>query len=86
MPLLLPPLLLSAFTLQQSNAQLVDQINREMINQLPPPAGFPVERLSRAETVAGFFGLGLYWGNARSQNAAGHVVRGKSVDHLLDFH
>ena len=34
-----------------------------------------MDRLSRAETVAGFYGLGLYWGNARSQNAAGHVVR-----------
>lgn len=45
---------------------------------LVPAAGFPVDRLSRAEVVAGFYGLGLYWGNARSQNAAGHVVRGRS--------
>lgn len=36
--------------------------------------GFPVDQLSRQETVAAFYGVGLYWGAARSQNAKGHVV------------
>ena len=36
--------------------------------------GFPVDRLTRAEVVAAWFGFGLYWGKARSQNARGHVV------------
>ncbi|KAL4441474.1 hypothetical protein ABPG77_001978 [Micractinium sp. CCAP 211/92] len=36
--------------------------------------GFPVDQLNRQETVAAFFGVGLYWGAPRSQNAKGHVV------------
>ncbi|KAI7843623.1 hypothetical protein COHA_002863 [Chlorella ohadii] len=36
--------------------------------------GFPIERLSRAEVVAAWLGVGLYWGQPRSQNAKGHLV------------
>eukprot|EP00887_Chlorella_sp_A99_P002751 scaffold6.g2751.t1 len=36
--------------------------------------GFPVGQLSRQEVVAAWYGVGLYWGLARSQNAKGHVV------------
>jgi hypothetical protein len=35
---------------------------------------FPVERWSKLQRAVAFFGLGTYWGNARSQNAAGHVL------------
>lgn len=34
-----------------------------------------MERLNRQEVVTAFYGLGTHWGNARSQNAKGHVVR-----------
>lgn len=37
-------------------------------------AGFPVEQLSRQEVVTAFYGVGCVWGNARSQNAKGHVI------------
>ncbi|MEK7833841.1 MAG: TauD/TfdA family dioxygenase [Acidobacteriota bacterium] len=36
--------------------------------------GLPVERWSRLESAITFFGLGTHLGNARSQNAAGHVL------------
>ena len=36
--------------------------------------GVPVERYSRAETVAAYWGFGLYWGKAVSQNKKGHLV------------
>ncbi|GAB4818759.1 hypothetical protein N2152v2_005805 [Parachlorella kessleri] len=36
--------------------------------------GFPVEQLTRQEVVTAWYGIGLYWGVARSQNAKGHVV------------
>ena len=36
--------------------------------------GLPVERWSRREAAIAFFGLGAHLGNARSQNAAGHVL------------
>lgn len=36
--------------------------------------GLPVERWSRREAAIAFFGLGTHLGNARSQNAAGHVL------------
>ena len=37
-------------------------------------AGFPVDQLSPEEVVLAWYGLGTYWGNARSQNAKGHLV------------
>jgi hypothetical protein len=36
--------------------------------------GLPVERWSRRESILAFLGLGLHWGNARSQNAQGHIL------------
>ncbi len=36
--------------------------------------GLPVERWSRRESAIAFYGLGTHLGNARSQNAAGHVL------------
>ena len=36
--------------------------------------GLPVERWSRREAASAFLGLGLYWGNLRSQNAQGHLL------------
>ncbi len=36
--------------------------------------GFPVDRWSKLERGVAFFGLGTYFGNARSQNAEGHVL------------
>ena len=36
--------------------------------------GFPVERYSRAQAAAAFFGLGRYLGRAVSQNPKGHVL------------
>ncbi len=36
--------------------------------------GLPVERWSKFESATAFFGLGTYLGNARSQNAQGHVL------------
>lgn len=35
---------------------------------------FPVDQLSPEEVVLAWYGLGTYWGNARSQNAKGHLV------------
>ncbi|PSC69343.1 26S protease regulatory subunit 8-like protein A [Micractinium conductrix] len=37
-------------------------------------SGVPVERWTRAQSVLAYWGMGLYWGNARSNNAAGHLV------------
>src|ERR1700690_2885820 len=34
----------------------------------------PVERWSRLQAAVAFFGLGTHLGNARSQNAQGHVL------------
>ena len=34
----------------------------------------PVERWSKLQRAVAFFGLGTHWGNARSQNADGHVL------------
>jgi hypothetical protein len=36
--------------------------------------GLPVERWTRQEVAIAFFGLGAHLGNARSQNAQGHVL------------
>jgi len=36
--------------------------------------GFPVERYSRKETMIGYWGLGLYWGKAGSNNKNGHLI------------
>ncbi|KIZ05655.1 hypothetical protein MNEG_2302 [Monoraphidium neglectum] len=35
---------------------------------------FPVERYTRAEAIVGYWGLGLYWGKAVSNNKAGHMI------------
>ncbi|KAL6755491.1 Clavaminate synthase-like protein [Haematococcus lacustris] len=35
---------------------------------------FPVQRLSRWQTVAAYHGFGLYWGKPQAQNAKGHLV------------
>ena len=40
----------------------------------PSGAGFPLDRLTQAESVVGFYCLGLHIGEPRSQNAKGHVV------------
>ena len=42
---------------------------------LAPLAGFPIDQLTQEEVVLAYGGLGMYWGNLRSQNAKGHVVR-----------
>lgn len=34
----------------------------------------PVERWSKLQRAVAYFGLGTHWGNARSQNADGHVL------------
>lgn len=36
--------------------------------------GLPVKRWSRREAACAFLGLGLHWGNLRSQNAQGHLL------------
>lgn len=36
--------------------------------------GLPVERYSICESATAYFGIGTYFGNARSQNAKGHVL------------
>ena len=36
--------------------------------------GLPVERYSIRESATAYFGIGTYFGNARSQNAKGHVL------------
>ena len=36
--------------------------------------GLPVERYSIRESATAYFGVGTYFGNARSQNAKGHVL------------
>ena len=36
--------------------------------------GLPVERWNSRQSAVAFFGLGTYFGNARSQNAKGHVL------------
>lgn len=36
--------------------------------------GMPVERYSRRQTMVAYWGLGLYWGNAASNNSKGHMI------------
>ncbi len=36
--------------------------------------GVPVDRYSRQETIAAYWGFGLYWGKALSQNKKGHLI------------
>ena len=36
--------------------------------------GFPVDRLTRRQAVVGYFGLGQYWGRARSNDQKGNLV------------
>eukprot|EP00887_Chlorella_sp_A99_P003510 scaffold7.g3510.t1 len=40
----------------------------------PIQVGLPVDRWTREQTVAVWWGIGLHWGRARSNNAAGHLV------------
>ncbi len=53
---------------------------QQMLNEVLNGRGFvlirglPVERWSRREAAIAFYGLGAHWGNARSQNAAGHAL------------
>lgn len=37
-----------------------------------------MDQLSQEEVVLAWYGLGTYWGNARSQNAKGHVVSARN--------
>lgn len=43
---------------------------------LRPPslAGVPVDRWGRKETVLAYWGIGLYWGRAVSNNKKGHLI------------
>ncbi len=52
------------------------EIREELLNGrgLQLIRGFPVERYSRAQAAAAFFGLGRYIGRAVSQNSKGHVL------------
>ncbi|MEW5300371.1 MAG: hypothetical protein WDW36_003307 [Sanguina aurantia] len=36
--------------------------------------GFPVDRLTRAQTVATYYAFGLLWGEPQAQNAKGHIL------------
>lgn len=36
--------------------------------------GLPVERYSREEVMLAYWGLGLHWGPAKSNNAKGHLI------------
>lgn len=36
--------------------------------------GVPVHRYSQVESAIAYWGFGLYWGSARSQNAKGHIL------------
>lgn len=36
--------------------------------------GVPVDRYSRKETIIAYWGFGLYWGKAVSQNKKGHLI------------
>jgi hypothetical protein len=53
---------------------------RRILNEVLTGRGFvllrrlPVERWSRRKTATAYFGLGAHLGNARSQNAQGHVL------------
>jgi hypothetical protein len=53
---------------------------RKILDEILNGRGFallrrlPVERWSRRQAATAFFGLGTYFGNARSQNAQGHVL------------
>jgi Taurine catabolism dioxygenase TauD, TfdA family len=53
---------------------------RRMLDDVLTGRGFvlirrlPVERWSRLQAAVAYFGLGTHWGNARPQNAQGHVL------------
>lgn len=49
---------------------------RSLPRAMHASAGFPVDRLSRQETVTLYYGIGTHWGTLRSQNKKGHVVSG----------
>ena len=36
--------------------------------------GVPVDRYSRKEIIIAYWGFGLYWGKAVSQNKKGHLI------------
>ena len=37
-------------------------------------SGFPVDRYSRKQTMIAYWGMGLFWGNARPNNKKGHLI------------
>lgn len=41
---------------------------------LPAAAGVPVERWTRAQSVAAYWVMGLHWGKAVSNNKKGHLI------------
>ena len=40
----------------------------------PLRRGVPVQRYSRQETMAAYWGIGTYWGKAQSNNKKGHLT------------
>lgn len=54
--------------LAEIRKQLLDGLGLTLIR------GFPIQRYTRAEAAAAFFGIGCYLGRAVSQNAKGHVL------------
>ncbi len=36
--------------------------------------GLPVQRYTRAQTIIAYWGIGLYWGKAQSNNKKGHLI------------
>ena len=65
----------SAFPLPKLSTRL-EQLQRELIHGrgFGLLRGLPVEKYSEREAMTIFFGLGTHLGNARSQNARGHVL------------
>jgi hypothetical protein len=40
----------------------------------PPPRGSYIHRYSTRETFIAYWGMGLYWGKASSNNKKGHMI------------
>lgn len=36
--------------------------------------GLPVQRYTREQTIIAYWGMGLYWGTAVTQNKKGHLI------------
>ena len=36
--------------------------------------GLPVQRYTREQTISAYWGIGLYWGKAQSNNKKGHLI------------